>query len=102
MASDNGNGAPCSLDERLTAFVLSMARVVSRGHRALPRETLFAVGLCLGLQMGVDAPAAASRYAEAIRKALRVRDEGFGRRLAEALGLLAEAGGSEPPCGSEG
>lgn len=89
-ASGNGGGGPCSLDEQLTGFVLSMARVVSRGHRALPPETLFAVGLCLGLQMGVDSPAAASRYAEAIRKAMGVRDEGFGGRMAEALGLLAD------------
>jgi hypothetical protein len=72
-----------------------MARVVSRGHRALPREALFAVGMCLGLQVGVDAPAAASRYAEAIRKAMGVHDEGFGGRMAEALELMAEAEGSE-------
>jgi hypothetical protein len=91
-SSGNGNGAPCSLDERLTAFVLSVAAGVSRGHPAFPRETLFVVGMCLGMQIGLELPSVASRYAEAIRKAMGVQGEGLGPRLAEVLELMADEG----------
>jgi hypothetical protein len=69
-----------------------MGNIVSRSHPGMPPGSLFAVGMCLGMQVGVEMPAAAERYVAAIRKVLAVQDGGLAAKMAETLELLTDEG----------